>query len=130
MARASVAARSDGNVLAGNLPAAVCVQEALKHYMAAAAVRGASKEAVATAQDAAAALQERLRLLNMFRQASEFAAGAPNECLSICQSLLTEVCCPVFEWCRIHSFRNTPQLKFMLMVRFPLGELTSTVKVY
>jgi hypothetical protein len=67
------------------------VQEALKHYLAAVSVPGASDEAVATAQDAAASLQERLRLLGMFRQATEFAASAPNESLSICQALLNEV---------------------------------------
>lgn len=67
------------------------MQDALKQYVAAAAASGADKESAKVAQQACESSQERLRLLGMFRQACEVAENAPNDCLSICQALLTEV---------------------------------------
>lgn len=64
------------------------LQEALKQYVAAAAASGAARE---EAQEACESCQERLRVLGMFRQACQLADSAPNDCLTLCQSLLAEV---------------------------------------
>jgi hypothetical protein len=64
----------------------------MKLYAAAAAAPGGgAADADQDAQEACEGAKERLRLLGMFRQACELAESSPNDCLCICQSLLSEV---------------------------------------
>lgn len=92
------------------------MQEAQKQYGLLAAAAAASADAALDAQQLQASLQERMRLVALFKQAHAAAAADPNGCLDACQTLLAEVCIAPLSFSRVgfqpfHETRPCPPVR-------------------